>query len=304
MKFVPRKFNIEYLASLRPNKKAGIKIWLAKPKNSIYQKIEEFKISEKPIFKYKEKNENEIFYFGFKKINNLSLKIKMKVTLKNSKSELNNKTASPIENNKLISRYTKSEKFLEQTNEIKGLTKKITERDGLAIDKIIRISKFLKKNFKYTYPVKKRGVKNLNLKKLKGDCGEAGALFVTMCRILKIPAINKTGYVIYYDELNNIYEHGWTSVYLNDAGWINIDPLAENIKKIKNRYIYEQKNYFLTTVGGFNVDLRPAIPKNHKIDYWKKLGLPITKKTVQILQPLVFSSPTKIIFKEQIKLIK
>ena len=304
MKLIPRKFNIEYSASFRSVKSNDLRIWAARPQNSIYQKIEEFKISKDPTSRYREKNGNEILYFNFKKINNLNLKIKMKVVLKNNKLKLNKEIINHQKNTELFKKYTKSEKFLEQTDTVKELAEKITRKEKFILDKIIVITEFLKRNFKYVYPVKKRGVKNLNLKNLKGDCGEVGALFVTMCRVLKIPAINNTGYVIYFDELNNIYEHGWTSIYLNDVGWLQIDPLAGNIKKLRSKYIYEQKNYFLAILNGFNIKIKPAIPKNHAIDYWKKLGLPITRKTTQILQPLIFSSLKKITFREEIKIIK
>jgi len=305
MEFGPKKFEIEYNADFSSTKKIDdLKIWVAKPKTSIYQKIEGFKISKKPKSFYKEKHANKIMYFDFKKINNLNLKIKIKAILTNSKFELTNKIITPQKGTKLFNENTKSEKFLEQTPRIKRLTNQIIRNDESVLEKIVSITNFLKTNFKYVYPVKKRGVKNLNLKNLKGDCGEVGALFVTMCRILKIPTVNKAGYVIYYDELGNIYEHGWTSIYLNNLGWLDIDPLAENIKKIKNKYIYEQKNYFFTLISGFNIEIKPPIPKNHKIDYWKNLGLPITKNSVQIIQPLIFSSKNKLNFEEHVKLTK
>jgi len=298
-----KKFKIFYRASVKSRNKNDVNVWTAKPKSSSFQKINKIYISQKVKSVYQER-ENKILYFEFKNKKFIDFEISIEAELSKEKFIL--KTSNNIKNNQLkkFSRYLKNEKFLEQTTNIKRLTKQTTRKQESILDKIIAINKFLKKNFKYTTLVKKRGVKNLNLKNLKGDCGEVGALFVAMCRILKIPAINKTGYIIYHDEVKNIYEHGWTSVYLNNIGWIDIDPLAENIKKVKNRYIYEQKNYFLNFLNGFNIEIKPPIPKNHKTDYWKKLGLPLTKKSAQIFQPLIFSSKDKLNFKEYIKLIK
>jgi len=304
MRFIPRKFNIEYSANFNSiQNNHNLKIWMVKPQSSVYQKLEEFKVSERPSSCYEERNANKILYFDFKKINNLNFKIKMKVVLKNNELEFDKKITNATKNVRQLKNYVKSEKFLEQTDKIKKLTEKITQKEKFIPDKIIAITKFLKSNFEYVYPIKKRGVKNLNLKNLKGDCGEVGALFVTMCRTLGIPAINNTGYIIYFDELNNIYEHGRTSIYLNEIGWLQIDPLAENIKKSKSKYIYEQKNYLLTLTCGFNVKLSPQIPEGYNIKYWNKLGLPLTQNSVQVLQPIVFSSEKKIEFKDSIRLI-
>ena len=305
MIFSPRKFNIQYQAGFNTRDKNTIRAWLAQPLNSATQNIESFLISPKPEKHYKDIHENKILYFEFKNQTKFNIKMDIKTTLWKNKINLSKEKISlPSASSKIFKQYTKNEKFLEQTSAIKKLTHQITKNDKSILDKIYSITKFLKKNFKYTYPIKKRGVKNLNLNKLCGDCGEVGALFVTICRILNIPAINQTGYVVYYDELNNIYEHGWTSIYFKPYGWIDIDPLADNIVKKTKEYLYYQKNYFLAITKGFNIEINPAIPSNFKIDYWNNLGLPLTNKQVQILQPLVFSSKENVLFNNTIKLIK
>ena len=304
MLYSPKKFNIYYEANLDSPNKNIIKSWVIQPLNSTTQNIQLFNISIKPKSSYKDALGNKILYFEFKNQGHIKIQMTIKTVLWKNKINLKNEKISlPSASTKLFNQYTKSEKFLEQTSAIKQLTQKITNKNSSILDNIFSITQFLRKNFKYTYPIKKRGAKNLDLNNLKGDCGEAGALFVTMCRILGIPVINRTGYVIYYDELNNIYEHGWTSVYLKPYGWIDIDPMGDNLSKIgNNKYLYCQKNYFLCFTNGFNIKLKPKIPNNFSLQYWNENGLPLTHNSVQILQPLIFASLRKINFSDQIEL--
>ena len=305
MVYNSKKFNIRYQAIFNSSSaKNTIKVWIVQPSTSIAQLIENFSISHKPKKFYEDVQGNKILYFEFKNQKNITIQMDIKATLYKNKFDLDQERISlPNASNQLSKQYTKSEKFLEQTPAIKNLTHQITSENNSVLDKLQSILNFIVKNFQYHYPIKQRGVKHLNLKNLKGDCGEYSSLFVTMCRILKIPTRNNTGFVIYGDEINNIYGHGWTNVYLKPYGWIEIDPLANNIRKVEKKYIYENNNYFLTFTKGFNLKIKPKIPKKFVFNYWEKIGLPITNTSVETLQPLIFASKNKIKFSDNIKLI-
>ncbi|MFH1956400.1 MAG: transglutaminase-like domain-containing protein [Patescibacteria group bacterium] len=289
MKYDPKKFNIRYSATLISNKKDNkIQIWIAKPENSLFQKINKFIISEKTKSSYKDFQGNKILFFEFKDQKNIAIQIDIGVTLWKSKFDLGQERIFlPDVSDQLFKRYTKSEKFLEQTQEIKKLAKEITKNSKNDLDKIKSIFIFIAKNFKYCYPVKKRGVKNLDLNKLSGDCGEYSSLFVTMCRISGIPARNNTGFVI-FPKQRKISEHGWASIYLKPYGWVDIDPqyasLEKNINIGLRKYFGQRTDYRITLINGFNIQLKPAIP--------------MVNNSVQILQPLVFASKSKIKFKD------
>ena len=94
------------------------------------------------------------------------------------------KISLPLKNSLIFKLYTKNTKFLEQTKEIKKLAKMLTKDKKDLIKKIREIFLFIIKNFKYEYPVKKRGVRSLNLNNLKGDCGEYSALFAALSRTI------------------------------------------------------------------------------------------------------------------------
>ncbi|MFH1326119.1 MAG: transglutaminase-like domain-containing protein, partial [Candidatus Falkowbacteria bacterium] len=164
------------------------------------------------------------------------------------------------------------------------------------------IFNFVIKNFKYCYPIEQRGVKYLNLKQLKGDCGEYSSLFVTMCRTLKIPARNSTGFVI-FPKQKKIVEHGWSNVYLKPFGWLNFDTQYASLEKNTKKYFIQRNDYRIVFINGFNIPLKPSIPKNFQLNYWNKIGLPLTNNSVQTLQPIVFASKKDVKFKDKVELM-
>ena len=303
MIFFPKKFNIRYQANFNSPNKNIIRIWLAQPLNSTTQKIESFLISPKPRKYYKDAQGNKILYFEFKDQKDISIKLDIKAILWKNKINLTDEKFSlPPVSTKLFQQYTKNEKFLEQTLAIKDLTKKIINEDDYILNKIQSIFNFVIKNFKYCYPVKQRGVKHLDLKRPKGDCGEYSSLFVAMCRILKIPARNSTGFVI-FPKQKKIVEHGWASIYLKPSGWLDFDTQYASLEKNINKYFAQRSDYRIVFTNGFNIPLKPAIPKSFQINYWNKLGLPLTNNSIQTLQPIIFVSQKDIKFRDKIKLI-
>jgi len=303
MIFSPRKFNIRYQADFNNPNKNNIRIWLAQPLNSITQKIESFSISPKPQRHYRDIQGNKILYFEFKNQKNINIKMDIKATLWKNKINLTEEKLSlPSVSTKLFKQYTKNEKFLEQTVAIKELTKEIIDKDDCILNKIQSIFNFIAKNFKYCHLVKQRGVKYLDLKQLSGDCGEYSSLFVAMCRILKIPARNNTGFVI-FPKQKRIVEHGWASVYSKKIGWLDFDVQYTSLEKDTKKYFGQRSDYRIIFTNGFNIPLKPSIPKNFQINYWNDLGLPLTNNSVQILQPIVFASKKDIKFRGRIELI-
>jgi len=303
MIFSPQKFNIRYQANFNSPDKNIIRVWLVQPLNSMTQKVESFSISLKPQKYYKDIQGNKILYFEFKDQKNFNIKMDIKVTLWKNKIDLTKeKLLIPPTSSKLFQQYTKNEKFLEQTTSIKDLTRKIIDKDDFILNNIQSVFNFIIKNFKYSYPIKQRGVKHLDLKRLKGDCGEYSSLFVTMCRILKIPARNSTGFVV-FPKRKKIVEHGWASVYLKPFGWLDFDPQYASLERDVKKYFAQRSDYRIIFTNGFNIPLKPVIPKNFQTNYWNKLGLPLTNNSVQTLQPIVFVSKKDIKFKDKIELM-
>jgi Transglutaminase-like superfamily len=304
MKYSPKKFNIEYKANFNSSAEDNeIRIWIAQPLSFGCQKIENFSIFPKSKNCYKDRQGNKILYFQFKNIKDIEIKMNIKVTLWKDKVNFK-KNDTLLINNKLLNRYIKSEEFLKQTSEIKKLTSKIIKNNDSILDKIISIFNFIVQNFEYCYPVKERGAEELNSNSLKGDCGEYSSLFVTMCRILKIPARNSTGFVI-SPAHKKIMEHGWVSLYLKPCGWLDFDTQYASIEKNKIKKYFGQRNdYRIIFTNGFNIPLKPAVPKDFKLDFWNNIGIPLKNNSAQTLQPIIFVSKNNLNFKDEIKIKK
>ena len=150
--------------------------------------------------------------------------------------------------------------------------------------------------------MEKRGVSNLDLKKLTGDCGEYSGLFVVMCRIAKIPARNVTGFVIFDKE---IQEHAWSQVYTSD-GWLDVDTqyasLEDSPEIVMEKYLFAYPEFRLITSMGLNIRLQPKIPEDFQTKDAENLGILIEKNSVQVFQPLVFASKNELSFSDDLSL--
>ncbi len=204
-----KTFKIKYRADFIGNEDGNvIYVWISKPSNSDTQHVEKFLISEAPQKEYTDPNENIILFFELKNQKKYFIEFYLEITLKKQNDKL---TASlnqclDINYNKNMP-FVKSEKYLEQSNELKELANKIVGQQKNTFETIEKIFKFVMKNFTYRYPVKNRGVKNMNFDSLKGDCAEYASLFVALCRNFKIPSQNKTGFVV-FPKTKKIIEHG------------------------------------------------------------------------------------------------
>lgn len=301
-----KKYKINYSAEIKTNGK-GIKLWIAEPNNDSYQKIINFSISSRPKNIYKNARKNIIHYIDFPK--NRKIKLSIDFDIKNyffTKQIDFRKAKIPSKKTLIFKEYTKKEKYLEQTEEIKKLALLLKNDCQKPVEIVKNIFLYIINNFKYCYPVKKRGVKNLNLKNPKGDCGEYSALFATLCRINEIPTKINTGFVV-FPKNKKINEHAWNSVYLKPYGWLDIDvqyaALEKNKKNAFDKYFCKRVDNRIVFTTDYNIPIKPPIPKYYKLTYWKKQYLPINRKSVQILQPLIFATKFPVMFfKEKIKL--
>ena len=106
-------------------------------------------------------------------------------------------------------------------------------------------------------------------------------LFVTMCRISGIAARNVTGFVIFEKE-KHIIEHGWAQVYCNDK-WLDVDTqfasLEKNIDIGMKKYLYGRKRLQNNIFSGFDIELKPHIPKDFTIDTVRNLEIIVDSKS-------------------------
>jgi len=299
-----RAYKVKYTATLKTTG-PGIKLWVAQPINDSYQKISNFFISLPIQKKYHDSYKNTINYLNFPKNRDINLNINFEIKNKFFTKNINPKiTKVPSKNSRIYKSYTKSMPFLEQTEEMKNLAYQLSKTTDKPLDIARRIFFYTIDNFQYHYPVKKRGVKNLQLNNLKGDCGEYSAFFATLCRINNIPTKINTGFVVFFKN-KIIKEHAWNSIYLKPYGWLDVDAqyatLEKNKKIALKKYFCKRSDNRINFVVDYNIPIKPNIPRDYKLTYWKEQYLPITRSSAQIIQPLIFATKHKIIsFKDQI----
>jgi hypothetical protein len=268
------------------------------PIKSEHQRLVNFNTSLSPAKKYSDKQNNKIFYFNLKDSKEFSLDLDLELT--KGKKLLDKDWHLPASGK--LKRYLKSERYLEQTTEIKKLVESITKDKEDLHDKVRAVFDFIVDNFCYTYPVKRRGARHLNLERLRGDCGEYGALLVTMLRILGVPAMNQTGFVIFPRE-KKIVEHGWVSAYFKKQAWLDFDPQYAAIEKNKAKYFGQRSDWRVVFSNGFNIPIKSPIAREYKLDFWNKSGLPLSRKYVQVLQPAIFVGRSEFEFNDKISLL-
>ena len=285
-----KKFNISYKASFSSKEANEYLIWAAEPAPSQYQHLNNFSISLTPDSKYVA--DNNLIHFFKISAKNVELDLRINITLHRDNGPIASLDFGNIPKD-ITDHYLKSEKYLEQTPAIIDLTHRLTTDKKTAREKIETMFRYVAEKFTYCYPVTNRGVKNLNLDNLSGDCAEYSSLFVTMCRIAGIPARNATGFIIFDHEIK---EHGWAQVYVNN-NWFDVDTqyasLEDNIEIGIQKYLFSRPEFRIVFSTGFNLPLKPPVPNDFNISAIQELGGLTDQNLIQALQPVAFASKSK-----------
>lgn len=107
---------------------------------------------------------------------------------------------------------------------LRALAAKLTQGVGDPVEKARRIYGYITGNVKYSfmpgYFVLENIAENAALN-FKGDCGVQALLFITLCRIVGIPARWQSGFAA---EPADIGAHDWAMFYVAPHGWLFADP--------------------------------------------------------------------------------
>lgn len=104
------------------------------------------------------------------------------------------------------------------------LAKEIVGNESNALKKARSIYDYITKNVQYSFMRNYTGITSVaeyGAYNLKGDCGVQALLFVTLCRIVGIPARWQSG--LYVDPHFN-GAHDWAEFYIEPYGWLFADP--------------------------------------------------------------------------------
>ena len=120
--------------------------------------------------------------------------------------------------------------------EIVSKAKELTDSYTSDYKKAQAIFEFVNVNMQYdtTEAYANKGALSA-FKNMKGVCEEYATLFVSMCRAIDIPSRCVEGYLVQGTALDNsgdyvksLGDHLWAEIYLQDFGWVPVDPTMAN----------------------------------------------------------------------------
>jgi transglutaminase-like putative cysteine protease len=139
-------------------------------------------------------------------------------------------------NSTIYKSFTQPEQFIESDNAIINSTAyAITEGETNPHEIAYKIYQYVIDTLKYEAQSEEHGAL-WALQHKKGDCSEFSYLFVALCRAAGIPAKIKVGYAFQRDTQSEENGHMWAEYYLENYGWIPVDPTWHLFDKIDQRH--------------------------------------------------------------------
>ena len=114
-----------------------------------------------------------------------------------------------------------------------------------------------------------------------GDCGQVALLFITLCRIVGIPAHFQSGFWV---QPNDEGMHDWAEIYFEGVGWVPVDQsygptrfdessplLTPYLQEMSGNYFYlgGMDNFRLIVNQDFGQELYPSklYPRSETVDF-------------------------------------
>jgi len=209
--------------------------------NSIFQSVENISINPKPVSIETDEIGNKIAYFEFDGMKEnqtieISIKYLLKVYSLSFHVNFNDNLMYIHIPKETYEKYILSEKYIEcDSDEIKKASNEITENTNtfLAIKKIYD---FVRKHMNYTKDTVECKGALCALNNKRGDCTEFTDLFIALCRARGVPARFVTGFVV-VPFINKVFAHNWAEVYVENYGWVPVDPTNGLFGVKPNNYI-------------------------------------------------------------------
>ena len=211
-----QNFQLKYRYQNTTNK--DVEIWFSEPKESSTQQNILIKPNIKPDKVTEHSFLNNLWYFNLRPGQNLNVVI----DYKGSRRDISYKADIAEEEKKF---FLSSTELIPINEEIKEEAKAIVKGANTDIEKAKKIFQYVVKKNRYSTHFSERSVNAFRTNK-KGDCGEFGAIFCSYCRALNIPARMLYGTWT----LKRFSPHAWSEIYIENEGWIPVDPSMGRIK--------------------------------------------------------------------------
>ena len=132
--------------------------------------------------------------------------------------------AAPIRDRGVVPFIQEQPPHVVFTPELKRLAHKISAGARNPYLKAKKVYNWISENIRYSYAPEYSTIPNLSLftyRRRYGDCGQEAMLFITLCRILGVPARWQSGWLIMPGGKTI---HDWAEIYLEPYGWIPVEP--------------------------------------------------------------------------------
>lgn len=158
------------------------------------------------------------------------------------------------------------------------LAKKIKGDEENPLKIARRVYAYITDNINYSYLRDYLYIENIPeyvLKNGKGDCGAQALAFITLCRILKVPARWESGCRV-GPKINSI--HDWAQIYIAPYGWIPVDltdggGARRNLDFFKREYSFGNIDpYRMTACNDFQLGFDPPKKFMRTDPYDNQLG--------------------------------
>jgi transglutaminase-like putative cysteine protease len=127
----------------------------------------------------------------------------------------------------LYKKYIREElPHIKFTDYLSKLSKDIVEDETNNYLKARKIYEWICKNIIWTNPdySSPNSLSEYIAKTKRGDCGSKALLFITLCRLNRIPARFQGGWMT--QPFRGHSQHGWAQIYIEPYGWLTVDPDA------------------------------------------------------------------------------
>lgn len=139
-------------------------------------------------------------------------------------------------NSTIYKSFTHPEKLIESNNaQINSTAHEIISGETNPHEMAYKIYQYVVNTLRYEVQPEEHGAL-WALQNKRGDCSEFSYLFVALCRAVGIPAKIKVGYAFQRNTDSEENGHMWAEYYLENYGWIPVDPTWHLFDKLDQRH--------------------------------------------------------------------
>jgi len=135
-----------------------------------------------------------------------------------------------------LAEYLEPANFIESNDEVLiEKARELTEGSSDSWEAACRLSEWVAENISYSIPGGVTARKTYDMR--AGECGAHSMLLAAFCRAVGIPARVVWGCMYVPNAGGSFGQHGWSEMYMGDAGWITVDATAMETDYVDSGHI-------------------------------------------------------------------